>query len=166
MFFTADAVVHAEENSELNVHMDAKVIYCAATLKESDSELFHTLKDGIPVTTIWHIQVNRVREYWMNKAIAEISLARRVVPDLLSRSWLLEDQASGISRKVYTLDEVVRFLSNLEHLPVLDRSLLAANNPYVMSVEVEMHAGEVNDAWWGKILRTAQFSMEKEFLLP
>lgn len=165
LFAICGSSASAEESGGLDIRIDEKLIYCAATLKERDSGFIHALKDGIPVTTVWNIQVDKIREYWMNKAIAEITLVRRVVPDLLSRSWILEDQASGISRKVYSMDAVGRFLTHLEYLPVLDRSLLAASTPYMMRVDVEMHTGEVNDGWWGNLLRPEQISMQKEFSL-
>nr|WP_241697832.1 DUF4390 domain-containing protein [Mariprofundus sp. NF] len=150
----------------MKVQMDEKVIYCAATLKDSDEVFFHALKDGIPVATVWNVQVDRLREYWLNKGIAGIVVVRRVVPDLLSRSWLLEDQASGISRRVYTASEVSHFLSNLDHFPVLDRTLLTANTVYLMRASVELHTGEMNDAWWNELMKPAYATMQQEFSLP
>ena len=146
--------------------MDARVIYCAATLKDSNEHYFHALNDGIPVATVWHVRVDRPRDYWLNKSIASIVVVRRVVPDLLSRSWLLEDQTSGISRRVYTAAEVSSFLSNLDHFPVLDRTLLTANTVYLMRASVELHTGEMNDAWWSGLMKSPYATMQQEFSLP
>jgi len=165
-FIAVCGTASAADTSTLNVQMDDKVIYCAATLKNSDDIFFHALKDGIPVATVWSVQVDRPREYWLNKSIAGIVVVRRVVPDLLSRSWLLEDQASGISRRVYTASEVSRFLSSLDHFPVLDRSLLAANTVYLMRASVELHTGDINEAWWNGLMKSPHDTMQQEFSLP
>ena len=165
VFFAACSSAYAEGANELKVLVDDKVIYCAAGLKDSDDVFSHALNDGISVTTVWNIQVARVRDYWLNKGIAEVTVTHRVVPDLLSRSWLLEDQASGISLRVYSVSEAVRFLSSLEYFPVLDRSLLVTATPYVMHASVELYIGEVNETWWGNLLRSEQASMQQEFTL-
>nr|WP_232710323.1 DUF4390 domain-containing protein [Mariprofundus aestuarium] len=166
VFFAACSSAYAEGANELKVLVDDKVIYCAASLKNSDDVFSHALNDGISVATVWDVQVDRARDYWLNKSIAEVTVTHRVVPDLLSRSWLLEDQASGISLRVYSVSEAVRFLSSLEYFPVLDRSLLVSAAPYVMHASVVLYIGEVNETWWGNLLKSEQASMQQEFTLP
>lgn len=166
MFAAVASVADAEESGGLQVRLDEKVVYCIAELKGREEALLHALNDGIPVTTVWHLRVDRVRDYWLNQGVAEVSTARRVVPDLLSKSWLLEDQASGISRRVYMVSDAIRFLSTLEHFPVIDRSLLTTDAAYLMNSSVELHIGEVNDAWWANLLTFDDASMQQEFALP
>ncbi|PJA32032.1 MAG: DUF4390 domain-containing protein [Zetaproteobacteria bacterium CG_4_9_14_3_um_filter_53_7] len=166
LFLTAPSTVYAEGTGELQVRMDAQVVYCDASLHKDEKDFVHFLKDGIPVTTVWKIKVSKLREYWLNKKIAEIVVAHRVVPDLLTRSWMLVDEASGISRRVYIAADVYRFLSRLENLSVLDRSLLLEQTPYRMSVSVVIENGEMNDAWWGGLWESADIELNAEFNLP
>jgi len=135
-------------------------------LNKGEQEFLHFLKDGIPVTTVWKIKVSKLREYWLNKSVAEIIVIHRVVPDLLTRSWMLIDEASGISRRVYSLSDVYHFLSRLENLSVLDRSLLLDQAPYRMSVSVVVAHGEINDAWWSKWWESVDTELNREFSLP
>ncbi|ATX82501.1 protein of unknown function (DUF4390) [Mariprofundus ferrinatatus] len=166
VFFAACSPAYAEGSSELEVIVDEKVIYCSAMLNGSDDAFLHAMKDGISVSTVWYVRVDRVRDYWLNKNIAKIAVVRRVVPDLLSRSWLLEDVASGISQRVYDLSAATRFLANLEQFPVLDKSLLESGALYVMNASVELYTGEVNDAWWASLLKPEEASMKQVFQLP
>lgn len=163
MLLAASGAAYAEAGDSLKINLDDKVIYCGASYNQSNERFLHALKDGIPVVTVWNVEVERLRSYWLNESVVGITVTRRVVPDLLSRSWLLEDQASGISRRVYTVADAIQFLSTLEHLPVLDRALLMASETYVMSASIEVHTGEVNDTWWGE---SNQASMQQEFSLP
>jgi len=166
IFLTAQSVAFAEDSGELQIRMDQQVVYCDATINKGEETFLHLLKDGIPVTTIWKIKVSKLREYWLNKDIAEIVVIHRVVPDLLSRSWMLIDEASGISRRVYSTGELYRFLSRMENLSVLDRSLLLDQTAYQMSVSVVIEHGEINDAWWSDLWTSVDAELVKEFRLP
>jgi len=156
----------AEEPSRLQIELDQQVIYCDMEWPGADNSLAQALQSGIAVTFVWHVQISEVQEYWLNKSIADIKVSRRVVPDLLSRKWLLEDEASGISRQVVSLQEAIQFLTRLEHFPVLDRTLLSVNTPYRISIAIEEHEGEINESWWFTLWKPGQFKMQKDFSLP
>ncbi|MDQ6996848.1 MAG: DUF4390 domain-containing protein [Mariprofundus sp.] len=146
--------------------MDKKVMYCAARVNIADKTLSTAMKDGIAVATEWHIQIGRVRDYWLNKEIADITAIRHAKPDLLTRSWLLTDASSGISRRVYQIDEAIYFLSGLENFPVLDRSLLLPDIPYRISVSVEIHIEGIEHAWWASLWQSSADAMQQDFSLP
>jgi len=166
IFFAVPFADAAEKPGELQIRIDQQVVYCIAKVNKDEDAFTHLLKDGIPVATIWKVRVSKQREYWLNKDVAEITLVRRVVPDLLSRSWLLVDEASGISRRVYSMNEADQFLSGLESFPVLDRSILLESTAYQMSVFVVVEHGEINDAWWGVLWKQPDAVLKKEFILP
>jgi hypothetical protein len=159
---------HAEASESVNLQLDLnqQVIYCAVEWQGDRESLSQALQSGISVTFVWRVQVKKVRDYWLNETIANIQVSRRVLPDLLSRNWVLEDEASGISRRVASLAEAIRFLTRLEHFPVLDRSLLAVATPYRISISVAEQEGEINKAWWATLWKSVQFSTEKDFSLP
>lgn len=163
---TVQSSVYADESGTLNVRMDPKVMYCAARINVADETFSLAMKDGVAVATQWHIQIARVRDYWLNENVADITVVRRAKPDLLSRSWLLSDASSGISRRVYRIEDAIYFLSGLEDFPVLDRSLLLDKTPYRISVSVEIHAEGINDAWWANVWQPTAASMQQDFSLP
>jgi len=166
MMTAALPVAHADESGKLAISMDQKVMYCAARMNVADNALSPAMKDGIAVSTEWNIRIGRVRDYWLNEDIANITVIRRAKPDLLTRSWLLTDASSGISRRVYHIEEAIYFLSGLENFPVLDRSLLLPDMPYRISVSVEIHAEGIDDAWWANLWRSTAASMQQDFSLP
>ncbi len=166
VFFAAQPSVYADESGSLQIHLDHKVVYCTARITVSDNTFSLAMQDGITVTTEWHIQVGKVRKYWLNEEIADITVIRRAKPDLLTRSWLLTDTSSGIAQRVYNIGDAIRFLSNLENFPLLDRSLLQTNTLYSVSVDIKVHAGEVNTAWWANLWKPATASMQQDFSLP
>lgn len=156
----------AEETGHLQIEPDQQVVYCEAQWPGAGESLTQALQSGIAVTLVWHVQVSEIQKYWLNKNIADIKVSRRVIPDLLSRTWLLEDETSGISRQTSSLEEAVQFLTRLEHFPVLDRSLLTAGTQYRISVAIEEFEGEIKEDWWVALWNPGQFRLEKDFSLP
>jgi hypothetical protein len=156
----------ASESGDLQLDLNQQVIYCAVEWQGDRESLSQALQAGIGVTFAWQVQVKKVQEYWLNETIADIQVSRRVLPDLLSRNWVLKDEASGISRRVSSLPEAIRFLTRLENFPVLDRSLLDAATPYRISIGVAEQEGEISEAWWATLWKPVQFSIEKDFSLP
>jgi len=152
--------------AELRVEVGEKVIYCAAKLNVDASMLRLPMQDGIVVTTQWHVNVGKLRQYWLNENIAAIVVVRRVEADLLTRSWLLVDVSSGISLRVHDINLAVDFLTNLRRFPALDRSLLVAATVYRVSVNVDVLVGSDKKAWWADLWPSQETSMQKDFTLP
>ena len=151
----------------LQVHMDDEVVYCSAQMQGTQEDrLLLPLQGGLSVTVVWKIQVSKQREYWLDERVADISVVRRVEPDLLTHSWLLVNVSSGISLRIHDIRLVMDFLSNLKHFPMLDRSLLLADTSYRANVDVNIQIGERNDAWWAGLWPAAAASMQQGFSLP
>jgi len=168
--FAADSV------EDLQVEVGPKVIYCAVKLhtegRFEGTALQVPMQDGVKVATEWHIKISKIRQYWLDEDIAEIRVVRRVEPDLLTRSWLLVDASSGISLRVHDIKLALDFLTHLYRFPALDRSLLLANTPYRVGVNVEVLVGEhnlsddSNKAWWADLWPSQAAILHKEFSLP
>ncbi|HKI60886.1 MAG TPA: DUF4390 domain-containing protein [Mariprofundaceae bacterium] len=156
----------AAEQAGFSIQIHEPVIYCAAQWNGDRKSLALALKSGIEISFNWDIKVSRVRSYWLNKSIAEISFVRRVHPDLLARTWLLEDSASGISRRVYSLADAIDFLTGIHDFPVLDKSLLTSGEMYQLTLSIEKHEGEMDEAWWSHFWRQSTMQMQQEFSLP
>ncbi|MDX8391149.1 MAG: DUF4390 domain-containing protein [Mariprofundaceae bacterium] len=157
---------YAASDMQLQVTVEGDVLTCNATPTTLPGGLERALREGSEISVNWHISVEIERKYWLNKSVAEIVLDRRVMPDLVSRSWLLADQTSGITRRVFSLQEAVRFLTRLQHFPVLDSSLLSAGQAYVMKIGVREREGDAPDNWWGSWFSEENTSAAHAFTLP
>jgi len=156
----------AGEQAGFSIQVHEPVIYCAAQWNGDRESLALALKSGIELEFNWDIKVSRVRSYWLNKSIAEVAFVRRVHPDLLARNWLLEDSASGISRRAYSLNDAIDFLTGIRDFPVLDKSLLTSGELYELTLSIEKHEGEMDEAWWSHFWRQSTMQMQQEFSLP
>jgi len=157
---------YAESGMQLQVVVGADVLTCSAAFNKPPGSLERALSEGSEISVSWHLSVDIERKYWLNKSVASIEVIRRVVPDLVSQSWQLEDQTSGISRRVFRLEDAINFLTRLRNFPVVDRSLLTDGQAYVLKVGISEREGGVKDSWWRAWIGSENSAVTKGFVLP
>jgi len=162
--------VHADPTGidmvELRVEPDATVLYCHLALAGDRQRLEGLLDDGMELTFRWDIAIEGHRRYWLNKSIGNVTIERRVVPDLVSRSFLLIDATNGINRRVAARDEAIEFLLHLRHFPLLDRALLQSGGRYRLTAELSMQAGNEESGWFARWWGSDERSGSVDFSLP
>lgn len=166
MLFQVNIAFSATPLSPLEITADQEVIYCTTEPVPITDKVKQALNEGTPVTFSWEIIIDEVNDYWINDSIGSITLVRQAVPDLISKSWLLIDTSSGISQRVYSVDEVILFLSRLQNFPTLDRSLLTSGTLYSFQIKLHIHEGELSDSWWSEAMRFGKTVALKEVTLP
>jgi len=166
LFLLTVPPVCAASNVSIKVDVGEKIIFCEALLKTDNAHLIQVLKDGTEVGIDWEIGIERVRTFWLNSEIATVHVRRRVVPDLVSQSWRLLDMSTGITQRVTDVHAAVRFLTHLNHFPVLDRSLLGAAMSYVMYARLEERQGPEDKGWFSTWWGYESAGAEARFSLP
>ncbi len=151
---------------DVTVKVGDKLISCNASMSNSRKRISAILHEGTDVSIHWEINVEAVRVYWLNRKVASIDINRRVVPDLVSQNWQLIDLTSGISRRVFDMQEAVRFLTHLDHFPVIDRSLLEKGHVYRMEISVEENEGGARRSWLSTWLGSSSSKTSTDFTLP
>ncbi len=162
----AGMAAHADPAVNVTVHFSGSVVSCNVSMEHSRKHVAKVLREGTEVGVHWEIDVAAIRKYWLNRAVATVAVDRRVVPDLVSRSWQLIDITSGISRRVFSLDKAVRFLTHLNRFPVIDRSLLEAGGRYRLDVAIEESEGGPERGWLSTWLGSGSSEASAEFALP
>jgi len=160
------AVAYADTDARMSVNIGNRIVSCDAHALYNRKHLVKVLREGSEISVKWEINVAAVRRYWLNRAVATVIVKRRVVPDLVSQSWQLIDMTSGISRRVFTLEQVVHFLTRLEHFPVIDRSLLEGGRRYRMDIEIDETEGNAQRGWMATWFGSSSIKTSAEFTLP
>ncbi len=142
-------IPHAQAEEATQFHLDATgaIVYCDITPSFNRKKLAQSLKTGTPIQFSWHIHIERIRNYWLNKNIADISFSRQVTPDLLTGQWILDDHITQTQRRTYSLNQAIQWLTTVHQFPIIDKSLLEAPNSYLISVSLDMMSDQ-NIAWW------------------
>jgi hypothetical protein len=156
----------SSEAVALHADIEKDVIYCDVQLGQNPQALATALNDGTQVTFTWTVKVYQAKPYWLDSEVASVHVVHQVVPDLVTRRWLLVDQTTGIRRRTGSLDEAVSFLTQLQHFPVIDRSLLSPGKNYRLEIQLEVDKGEIERGWWARLWGHEQTTGTLAFSLP
>jgi|GEM_PF-1301933 len=162
----ARTVSASPEAVELHADIEPDVIYCDVKLGQNPNVLAATLKDGTQVTFKWTVRVYEVKSYWFDSEVASVHIVHQVIPDLVTRQWLLADKTAGIHRRTDSLDEAMSFLTQLQHFPVIDRSLLTRGKKYLLDIQLEEVKGQMERGWWARLWGHEQTTGTLVFSLP
>lgn len=166
MFFLYAGYGYAEELAHVQVDTSQPVIYCDISSDIGADRLEVALKEGSLMAYDWQIIIEEERNYWLNKSIGHVQFRRQVVPDLVSRQWLLKDSNSGITSATLSTHKAVSFLTSLKHFPIIDKSLLQSGANYTIRVELYIEEGELSDHWWDVVTKLGETVAEGSFSLP
>jgi len=155
-----------DEPSPITITYDDKLLYCSVDRISISDRAILALNQGTPVTFVWKISIDESRDYWVDKNIGEVTIARQAIPDLISKSLIIADAKNGISRRVHTIDEAIDFLSGLNRFPIIDRSLLEKGKQYSIGVEFHIQEGQFTDTWWSEATQIDTDIAEEEISIP
>jgi hypothetical protein len=101
------------------------------------------LAEGVPLTIELDLDIERVRQLLPNSRIAELTQRYQLQYNAVSAHYILRNDNSGQQESLGTIDAAVDLLSEVHSLPVLDKSLIAADRRYEASVRAKIDYGTV-----------------------
>jgi len=157
---------YSDELADVQVDTSQAVIYCDIVSDIGVERLNVALNEGSLMTYAWEIIIEEQRDYWLNKRIGSVRFSRQVIPDMLSRQWLLKDSNSGISSATLSTHKAISFLASLKHFPVIDKSLLRPGAHYSIRVKLYVEEGEISSHWWDAVTKLGKTVAVGSFTLP
>ena len=159
-------VAYADSGVRMSVNIGNKIVSCDVYISYGRDHLVKALREGTEISVNWEINIDAIRRYWLNRKVAALIVKRRVIPDLVSRSWQLVDMTSGISQRVFDLKRAVQFLTRLDKFPVIDRSLLKSGDRYRMDIKIDETVGDAQRGWMMTWFGSSSARTSAEFVLP
>lgn len=157
----------AAQAAPVELDISEEVIYCSlAEVNTGPVNVKRILGEGTELNFLWEIIIEEEADYWVNSEIGHINFTRRVVPDIVSRQWLLEDKNSGIARRTTSIDNAAEFLTSLQLFPAIDRSLIEPETRYRIRIKLYIHEGKMGTSWWNEMLRFGKTVGTGTFQLP
>ncbi|MDQ6994755.1 MAG: DUF4390 domain-containing protein [Mariprofundaceae bacterium] len=141
----------AEETSQFHLNASQTIVYCDITPSFNQKNIIQTLQEGTEILFSWHISIEHIQPYWLNQSVADIHFNRQVIPDLLTQQWTLNDSLTDIPTYTLSISKAVEFLSHIHQFPIIDKSLLAPHNAYLITVSLNIKKGHQDDGWWHDI---------------
>ena len=170
MLLISFVAVAAEENQdvkEAHIHIEDGVVYCDAQTFNQESYILKVLGGGSPLTVFWQFEVQKERRYWFNQSEATIRLGRQVIPDLVTKRWLMRDLSGGLITYTSDIHKAMLFLTEIHHAAVMDVSLLSVESSYLLRAKLYMHEGEWEEGdWWSSMLNWGEDMGTIGLLIP
>ena len=118
-------ILAAETKLKNNVfHLDANM-----DLKFSDDAL-EALRSGVPLIVLVNIEVQKDRNWWWDKTIAELEQGYLLLYHALSEKYIIHNLNSGSQQNFISLNIALHSLSNIREFPLIDKNLLEEGDDY------------------------------------
>lgn len=92
------------------------------------------IRDGATLNLTLQLRFDRVRHWWTNEAVAGLEQHYELMYHRVSERFLVRNVNSGAQLSFAGFDDAVASLREVDALPVLDASLLAAGEEYEVSL--------------------------------
>ena len=106
------------------IHLDANM-----DLKFSDDAL-EALRSGVPLIVLINIEVQKDRNWWWDKTIAELEQGYLLLYHALSEKYIIHNLNSGAQQNFVSLNTALYYLSNIREFPLIDKNLLEEGDDY------------------------------------
>jgi len=151
--FAASAAEELKESEQIHTHIEAGVVYCDVQALNHEAYFLNVLGAGSAMTVYWQFKVRKISEYWIDQAVVTVRLGRQVIPDLVTKRWLMRDLSGGVVRYTAEIEEAMMFLSEMNHAAVVDVSVLDANSKYWLEAKLYSYEGTLKeDGWWTSLI--------------
>jgi hypothetical protein len=101
------------------------------------------LAEGVPLSIELNIDIERVRQLLPNSRVAELTQRYHLQYNAVSARFILRNDNSGQQESLGTIEAALEQLSEIHGLPVLDKSLIAADRRYEANVRAKVDYGSV-----------------------
>ncbi len=105
-----------------------KVYTVSANINYEFSDVaIEALQNGVPLLILIDIKVDRERNWWLDKNIAELQQGYLLLYHALSEKYIVNNLNSGAQENYDSLNAAVAALGQLNNLPLLDANLVNKN---------------------------------------
>lgn len=118
------------------------------------------LHSGVPLHLELEIKLSMKRRWWLDADVASLHQLSQLQFHALTQRYLVTNFNSGEQFSFYTLADALDEIGHINQLPLIDASLLEADEPYEVSLRSVLELRDLPGAirwmtfWWGD-LRTA-----------
>jgi len=106
-------------------------------------EASDALDNGVPLTFVLQIEVERDRGWWFSDSVASLSQRYRVRYHALSKRYVVSNLNSGDTRSFTSHQAALDALGSVERLPLIDRRLLQSGADYEVWLRARLDIDEL-----------------------
>lgn len=99
------------------------------------AEVNEALENGVPLIIMLTIEVERERNWWFNKTIAELQQGYLLLYHALSETYIVNNLNSGAQENFRNLSNALRAMGHIEGLPILDAYLVEPEQKHHVEIK-------------------------------
>jgi hypothetical protein len=104
------------------------------------------LRDGVDLIFDVDARVERVRRFWLNSTVVDVTLRRELAYHTVSDRYVVRDPQTSDQQTFATLDAALQYLGTVEGWPILVEPQLETGAQYVISVRAGIHRGHLSSS--------------------
>ncbi len=125
--------------TKAKTHLLDDVYLLNATFDYQLSEVtIEALKNGVALTLVLSIVIERERSYVWDQTIASLTQSYELKYSALSKQYILKYKNTGIQETFPSLKEILSRINQLTDFPLLDKYLIKNNQTYIVSLQIEL----------------------------
>lgn len=114
------------------------LLFCAIKNSFTD-EMVQGVRNGLPVTFDFYIELEKINSNWLNKTLTELKLQHTLTYDPLREEFQITLPEKG--NKIETtpsIEKAMEYMSELNGIKVIERDKLIPDAPYALHVKAKM----------------------------
>jgi Domain of unknown function (DUF4390) len=116
-------------------------------------EVRKALKDGITLSFDLEVMVQKLRRYWTNSTVVDLTLRRELSWHVVTERYIVRDVEHGETGSYATLEQALAAIGSVENWPVVVEPQLQADGTYEIGVRASVRRGTLPSAlraliWW------------------
>lgn len=126
-------ITHAQTGPQ-----ESTVVLDAGLRIDFAEEVLEALKNGVPITVMLSMEVEKLRDYVWNKGIASLQQRYTLQYHALSEQYIVRNLNSEEQNTYRSLNSALNALGEVKALPVIDRQLLDGDEKYQLRLRAEI----------------------------
>lgn len=102
-------------------------------------ELIESVKNGIPVTFEFLVELERIRSAWFDKNIANLSVTHKLTYDSLKQEYTVSfSEQNDREQRFKSVNKALAAMAELNGLKVIARKKLSPDSPYALRLQAKL----------------------------
>lgn len=115
----------------VETHLADKVYQLSAQVDyHLTPQVLEALQNGVPIVIAIDIKVEKERNWWLNKTVAELKQGYMLLRHSLSEKYIVNNLNSGVQKDFSRIEDAIEALGHVDSLPILDAKLVDNGSHY------------------------------------
>ena len=103
------------------------------------SEMLAGIRNGLPVTFTFHIELDKIRSAWFDSTLVETAVTHKLKYDSIKQKYSITfSEKNGQTVTTRSLKEAKQLMAELSGFPIIARTKLIADAPYALKIKATL----------------------------